>query len=58
MKPVISSAVSPLLVNAVRKLAMSTPSTRPSRISREGFARRVALEVGAAHEWIQHIVGE
>ena len=32
IKPVISSAVSPFAVSAVRKLAMSTPSTWPSRI--------------------------
>src|ERR1035437_2435729 len=31
--PVISATVSPLKVNAVKKLAMSTPSTRPARIS-------------------------
>src|ERR1039458_5861197 len=33
MKPVISSAVSPFAVSAVRKLGIRRPSTRPSRIS-------------------------
>ena len=48
-KPIISSAVSPLAVSAVRKLAMSTGSTRPDKDLRQGGA---SLDVvrGRCHE--------
>ncbi len=55
MNPIISSAVSPFAVSAVRKLAISTGSTEPDRISRQGVAGVAPLEIGAAHERIENI---
>ena len=58
MKPVISSAVSPLAVRAVRKLAIRTRFDLTLEDLHERLARLAAFEVGAAHERIEDVERE